>query len=242
MTTRAVLFDLDDTLVAFDAVTEQSWSQVCLEYHRAGHQVDPGVLAARIRESSDWYWGDAHRHRWGRANILEARREVVSRAFAAVDLPKADAIALADRYSRVRLTNMYVFEGVHPLLERLRTDGRSLALVTNGDSVGQRAKIRRFGLAEYFSTILIEGELGFGKPDPRVYETALARLGTTPSQARMVGDNLAWDIEAPQKAGIAAIWIDRNGAGLPPNSEVSPWRTIRTISELPRILGLEGSQ
>lgn len=241
MTVRAVLFDLDDTLVAFDAVTDQSWHQVCLDYHRAGHQVDPGVLAARIKDSSDWYWGDDDRHRWGRANILEARREIVSRAFAAMDLPKADAIALADHYSSVRLKNMYLLEGVHPTLGRLQHTGHSLALVTNGDGAGQRDKIARFGLADYFSAILIEGELGIGKPDPRVYETALARLGAAPSQALMVGDNLAWDVEAPQKAGIAAVWIDRNGAGLPPESTVTPWRIIRAISELPKVLGMEVS-
>lgn len=114
--------------------------------------------------------------------------------------------------------------------------------MTSGDSSGQREKIHRLGLAEYFSAVLIEGERGFGKPDLRVYETAFARLGAHPAQARMVGDNLAWDIEAPQKAGIAAVWVARNGAGLPPESPVTPWRIIRTICELPKVLGMEVSR
>jgi putative hydrolase of the HAD superfamily len=47
-----------------------------------------------------------------------------------------------------------------------------------------------------------------------------------------VGDNLEWDVAAPQRLGIAGIWLDVAGAGLPPASLVHPDRIIRSLTEL----------
>ena len=83
----------------------------------------------------------------------------------------------------------------------LRESGRRLALLTNGAAAAQRRKIARFEIADLFDAILVEGELGFGKPDERVYLRALNALGVTPADAWMVGDNLDFDVAAPQKLG-----------------------------------------
>jgi putative hydrolase of the HAD superfamily len=227
-----VLFDLDDTLVAFDAVTNSSWREVCLEYTTANPGVDPEALFAAIREVSDWYWSDPERHRIGRNNMAPARRNVVRQAFRTLDLPPAEADALADRYGRVRLDNMYILPATQSILHFLRSKRYRLGLLTNGDGETQRYKIERFDLARYFDTILIEGEIGFGKPDVRMYQLALSTLGLKPDQAYMVGDNLSWDVEAPQEMGIRAIWIDRKGKGLPADSPLTPHRVIRDISEV----------
>ncbi len=90
----------------------------------------------------------------------------------------------------------------------------------------------RFGLAELFDLILIEGELGFGKPDPRIYEKALDEMEVAPSDSWMVGDNLEWDVAQPQQLGIFSIWVDSRGAGLPAGNNVRPDRIVRRLSEL----------
>ena len=233
-----VLFDLDDTLVAFDAVTNSSWREVCLEYSTANPGVDPEALFASIKKVSDWYWSDPDRHRIGRNNLPVARRSVLREAFQTMDLPEDHADAMAERYSTVRLDNMYVLPGAHSTLDLLRSKGYRLALLTNGDGETQRYKIERFDLGRYFDTILIEGELGFGKPDLRMYRLALSTLGLKPEQTCMIGDNLNWDVEAPQELGIRAIWIDRKGTGLPIGSNVVPHRIIRNISEVPCIFNV----
>ncbi len=48
----------------------------------------------------------------------------------------------------------------------------------------------------------------------------------------MVGDNLEWDVAAPQRLGIRGVWIDRNGAGLPAGSTVVPHSVIPAIPRL----------
>ena len=232
-----VLFDLDDTLVAFDAVTNSSWREVCLEYSTAKPGMDPAVLFAAIKKVNDWYWSDPERHRIGRNNLPVARRNVLREVFMTLDLPESDADAMAERYSTVRLDNMYVLPGAHFILELLCSKGCRLALLTNGDGETQRYKIERFDLSKYFETILIEGELGFGKPDLRIYRLALSTLGLKPEETCMIGDNLNWDVEAPQELGIRTIWIDRKERGLPIGSKAMPHRIIRNISEVPTILG-----
>jgi putative hydrolase of the HAD superfamily len=161
-----------------------------------------------------------------------ARRKIVREAFLTMDLPEVDADAVVERYSTVRLENMYLLPGAQPTLDLLLSRGYRLGLLTNGDGKTQRYKIKRFDLAKYFKTILIEGELGFGKPDARMYRLALSALGLKPEQTYMVGDNLNWDVEAPQHLGIRAIWIDRKETGLPIGSTAAPHRVIRDISEV----------
>ena len=114
----------------------------------------------------------------------------------------------------------------------LRESGRRLALLTNGAAAAQRRKIARFEIADLFDAILVEGELGFGKPDERVYHRALGALGVTPADAWMVGDNLDFDVAAPQKLGLSAVWIDVRGAGLPDESAVKPDYIVRSLVEL----------
>ena len=57
-------------------------------------------------------------------------------------------------------------------------------------------------------------------------------LGVTAPETWMIGDNLEWEVEAPQRLGIYAIWIDVHGDGLPADSTVKPDRIIRSLTEL----------
>ena len=93
------------------------------------------------------------------------------------------------------------------------------------------AELRR-GFAHRFDHIQIEGEHGFGKPEERAYLHAMQTLGVTASETWMIGDNLEWEVVAPQRLGIYAIWIDVHGDGLPADSTVKPDRIIRSLTEL----------
>ena len=60
----------------------------------------------------------------------------------------------------------------------------------------------------------------------------LAALDVEASDTWMVGDNLEWEVVAPQRLGIHAIWHDVAGEGLPEGSAVRPDRVIRSLHEL----------
>jgi putative hydrolase of the HAD superfamily len=142
------------------------------------------------------------------------------------------AIRLADRFTAYREEQMFVFPGAHDAIDALKALGVKLALVTNGAAGIQRAKVERFALTHRFDHIQIEGEHGFGKPDERAYLHAMQALGVSAPETWMIGDNLEWEVEVPQRLGIYAIWIDVHGQGLPANSVVKPDRIIRSLTEL----------
>ncbi len=117
-------------------------------------------------------------------------------------------------------------------LVALRDRGLKLALGTNGSTEGQRHKIERFDLARHFDAVLVEGEMGYGKPDERAYRDALRAIDARPEETTSVGDHLTWDVAAPQRLGMTGIWNDHAGVGLPADSDVIPDRVTRSVTEL----------
>ncbi|MGE0224602.1 MAG: HAD family hydrolase [Acetobacteraceae bacterium] len=235
---RAILFDMDDTLISAYAQPELAWMAIAEEFRSTLHPLDPADVADAVSRASECFWADAERHRLGRLNLLDARAGIVSQAFEALARlgkrePRADlALQLAERYAAYRDEKMYLFDGAHTVVDGFRALGVKLALITNGSGPAQRRKIERFELEHRFDHIQIEGEHGFGKPEERAYRHAMAALGVEPHETWMVGDNLEWEIVAPQRLGIYAIWHDALGRGLPEASPVKPDRIIRSLIEL----------
>ena len=235
---RAVLFDLDDTIIRAYGRPEIAWQTVIGEFTEALAPLAPGAVLAAIRASADVFWAEPERHRVWRQRLREARREIVAAGFAELEKtgpavpPRAVQERLADRFSDYRNENLSLFPDAHATLDALRDRGVRLALITNGAALHQREKIARFDLAHRFDHIQIEGEHGFGKPEERAYRHALAALGAAPREAWIVGDNLEWEVIAPQKLGLFAIWMDAYGDGLPDGHAARPDRIIRALGEL----------
>jgi len=230
---KAILFDLDDTILA-DAVNgDRCWRIVCDRFAAEAPGLTPDRLLAEIDRMRTWYWSDPDRHRRGRLDLDRARQELVGMALQALGVDAPDlGRRIAQEFSALRNEAIQPLPGAIDTLCRLRERGVRLALLTNGSSAAQRLKIDRFGLAPLFDCILIEGEFGAGKPDERIYRHACEQLGAAPAEAWMVGDRLDWDVAGPQRLGILAIWVDNAGQGLPPSSPVRPDRIIRSLPEL----------
>src|SRR6516165_6054264 len=238
MLPQAILFDLDDTLIHAHGGAEAAWLAVTLELADELAPLAPREVADAIGAFARNFWADPERHRLWRVRLWDARREIVAMSFAGLakmgrPVPPAEVVRrLADRFSANRDDQMRLFPDAHNVVDALKARGMRLALVTNGAAKDQRAKIERFDLARRFDHIQIEGEHGFGKPDERAYLHAMQALEVSAGDTWMVGDNLEWEVEVPQRLGIYAIWIDVHGDGLPPGSSVKPDRIIRSLTEL----------
>jgi putative hydrolase of the HAD superfamily len=235
---HAILFDMDDTILAVSGSARVVWTRIAEEFATALAPLATAEIVTAIEAQSRRLWSDNARNRVWRGRIGEARRHIVANAFAVLAaagkaVPPPDiGNAMADRFTLIRDQELYVFPGAHETLDRLKRLGVRLALVTNGAAEPQRAKIVRFVLAERFDHVQIEGEHGFGKPEERAYTHALEALGVGPRETWMVGDNLEWEISAPQRLGIYGIWYDGYATGLPPDCDVRPDRIIRSFPEL----------
>jgi putative hydrolase of the HAD superfamily len=230
---KAILLDLDDTIVALSGSADPCWRLVCERFSGQVGGLTPQALFDAIKESRAWFWSDSQRHQRGRMDLVAARREIVAHAFdrLGIDAPEL-ANEAADTFSRERDEGIYLLPGAAEALRHFRRQGVRLALITNGTADSQRHKIERFGLVPFFDCIVIEGEFGAGKPDGRVYAYALAQLDVQPEEVWMVGDNLEWDVAGPQRIGIKGIWIDSAGSGLPEDSSVRPDFIVGSLAEL----------
>jgi putative hydrolase of the HAD superfamily len=233
---RAMLIDMDETILSAYGRPELAWTIVATEFAGELEPLSPQQVAAAISTCARAFWATGEAA-W-RMKLAEARHGIVKGGFAALAartkavLPDDLAIRIADRFTAYRDEQMFVFPGAHEAIDALKARGVKLALVTNGAAEIQRAKIERFALAHRFDHIQIEGEHGFGKPDERAYRHAMQALDVSAGDTWMVGDNLEWEVEVPQRLGIYAIWIDVHGDGLPPGSSVKPDRIIRSLTEL----------
>jgi putative hydrolase of the HAD superfamily len=96
--------------------------------------------------------------------------------------------------------------GLKPMLQTLQAQNLKLGIITNGPSPFQERKIEAMGIAPYFSTVLVSTAEGVRKPDAEIFHRALTRLGVEPHEAVFVGDNPEADIAGAQAFGMRAVW------------------------------------
>jgi putative hydrolase of the HAD superfamily len=233
---RAILFDLDDTLIRAYAQPEEAWTRLLHVFapHLEAHDAAAiETVRIAIMEEARAFWNDrAEAAKW-RLDIAGARRLSVRRGLARLGYrDEALADRIADAFTELRRAEYRLYPDALATVDTLRERGVRLALVTNGAGEIQRAKIARFELEHRFHHIQIEGEFGLGKPEPDVYRHALERLGCDACDAWMVGDNYEWEVEAPQKLGLCGIWYDPFDAGIPAHATAQPARVIKRLGEL----------
>ncbi|WP_258111589.1 HAD family hydrolase [Alicyclobacillus sp. SP_1] len=105
-----------------------------------------------------------------------------------------------------------------------------VAIVTNGSIHRQKAKISNSNLGDCFDTIIISEEVGFWKPDNRIFELALNKLNVQPEETLFVGDDIEKDIGGCQKANIKGIWF--NPYSNKNDTEIQPFAEINSLDKL----------
>ena len=233
---KAILFDLDETIISFGS-RRQILQEVIEEFGDVFAPFTPQAAGQAMEDGFRAFWSDEARAAVWRQNLVEGRILAVEQGFSTLR-PQAPALtaefarAFGARFHAYREEQAKFFPGALETIQALRARNVLLALVTNGAAAPQRAKVERFALAPLFHHIQIEGEAGFGKPQEQAYLHAMRTLDVAPQETWMVGDNLEWEVAAPQRLGIFSIWHDHLGEGVPAGSNVRPDRIIRSIAEL----------
>jgi phosphoserine phosphatase len=255
---RAVLLDLDDTLIVEEAAAVATFAATAA-VAAARHPIDAGALAqdaqARARELwraaptypycerigiSSWegmwcrFEGEAGDVPALRRWAPDYRREAWRRALAdhgVVDDQLADE--LAERFGAERRERHETFADAEPALDALASR-YGLALLTNGASCLQREKLAASGLADRFDAVVVSGEVGTGKPDAVMFGHAVDALGVERDEAVMAGDNLLKDVDGAISAGLHAVWVDRRGEPRP--ADRPDLLAVRDLGDLPALV------
>ncbi len=207
---RAVLFDLDDTLV---------------DHHHASHAAIAGVrerfaelqaveLAALAAEHQRLLELLHHDVAMGARTPAEARVERYRRLFEFVGADPRYCTAATELHRRLYQANRRAVDGALELVVHLRERLR-IAVVTNNTVAEQTEKLAAFGFAPHVDLLVTSEEVGAAKPDPRIFRVALERLECEAHEAVMIGDAWHADVLGAAGAGIRALWLNRHGAAHP---------------------------
>jgi FMN phosphatase YigB (HAD superfamily) len=220
----AVLFDFGGTLDA-PGIT---WKERAFRLYRAaGVTSDPAVFDPIFYQADDALVGTVP--------VTLPLADTVRRVFAGVSA----GLAVADAGLTERLAEAFVTDARDHLDASVRVLGRladryRLGIVSN--FYGNLAAIcAEAGLAPLLGVVADSTALGIGKPDPRIFQHALAALGTAPAQAWFVGDSRPRDMEAARALTMRHVWIVEASATAPaPCCAGDP--VIRSLDELEAVL------
>jgi putative hydrolase of the HAD superfamily len=113
--------------------------------------------------------------------------------------------------------------GAIETVKAVKADGRKIGIVTNGNERVQLAKLASIGLSDILDVVVISEAVGLKKPDPAIFALAVEKLGVPAGETLFVGDNPEVDIVGAAAAGLQTAWF-RNGEtwpeGLEPRADV----------------------
>ncbi len=256
---KTILFDLDETLILEESVEHRALEQAGKLAKSVANVTPTELLKKRVlkRARELWYstpvidycreigissweglWaefnGDNEILIWLRNWSPSYRFETWSQALSDIGVESESlALNLAEKYVEIRKGLFELFPETTTILDYLRGKVQ-LVLATNGASDLQRLKLETSGLAAYFDEVLVSGDIGFGKPNPRFFEHALRLANAEPEETLMVGDNLERDIAGAQDFGIKGVWVNRNRKEL---GETQPFAVIQNLLELSDLVG-----
>jgi putative hydrolase of the HAD superfamily len=259
MEIKAVLFDLDDTLIVDEAVSMEAMKSTAeLATSLAGVSAPLFVNESRKVGAELWSRGSCHHYTkaigisfneclWGefegeaaelkalRAWALDYRVAVFDAALRAQEVSDGEiAERLAEHFSKARRQLQRLMPDAVETLARLKRSCK-VALLTNGAPDLQREKIAASGLGRHFDAIAVSGEHGIGKPRPEIFHRLLKELDVEPEAAVMVGNSLERDIAGALNAGLAAaIWLQVPGSE--EHDDVTPHHTVRGLHEVPPLV------
>lgn len=255
---KAIFFDLDDTLLWDQKSVKVAFENTCkLAEEKYGIDAEKFEEAVRDAARSLYQSYDTYEFTqliginpfeglWG--NFLEEhddfpkmrenspiyRQNAWTNGLKAFGIDDPDfGYLLAEQFPKERRGNPYVYEETFRVLDELKGKYK-LLLLTNGSPDLQKTKLSITPKIEtYFDHVLISGNFGRGKPDPKMFEHALQLMDLSKDEVIMVGDNLMTDILGSNRIGMKNVWINRHNKK---RNEVVPTYEITHLEELFGIL------
>ena len=214
--TRAVLFDLYETLVDYDEATSRAFSD---------------SMAELLGQPKDEF-----ARTWRSGRPLRETGPLGTYLLETLGLDAQQATAVTQRrqaWSRKLLAHPRA--GAVETLRELRTRGLVTGMITVcSDDVP--AVWNETPFAELFDAVVFSCLVGLRKPDPRIYLLACERLGVQPEDAVFVDDGANDELGGAERVGMRAILIHRAEHD-PASHEVAEWRGPR-VTQLPQLLEL----
>ena len=212
---KAIIFDLDRTLFNIDIPEEKALTSVHKHFVPEHIELDHFIDTYKI-ENEKW-WQKRSREN---ATLYQVRHNSFIDLYKTlkINLPKPVEF-ISKHYIGEAQKHWVLYDGVNQMLDRLHAENYQVALVTNGFSTVQHPKLDFMDMKKYFHVITISDEVGFAKPDRKIFDITIDKLGIHKDEVVYVGDNLHDDYKGSQNAGIKFLWFNEHHH---PNPEKVP--------------------
>jgi len=223
---KAVIFDVDETLLDHSGAQRDTLNDFYQKHDRVKKLDQEEFIKLWAEESEK----SMQRFLSGELSFEKQRVERVKIIFRQLGEELADKAAhkLFQEFLAQYRGNIRVFDDVVPCLESLSK--YKLGIVSNGDSSEQRYKLNKTGLAPYFSSIVVSGDINIAKPSPEIFQTSLKELDVCANEALYIGDSLGIDVRGAQGAGLDALWLVRDSRAT--EGAVNSTTVINSLAEI----------
>ena len=239
---RAILFDLGNTLIHFDAV----WPEVIQEadaallrhLHSQGFAVEEDRFLADFRTRLNRYYAERE------TEFIEHTTAYILRTvladFGYPDVSDENLAAALKSLYAVSQSHWQVEDDAHATLSALHADGYRMGIVSNAsDDNDVQALVDKAQVRGFLDFVLSSAACGIRKPNPRIFQIAMENWDFPSDEVAMVGDTLGADNLGAQHAGLSSIWLTRR-AEAPGNRDhadtIQPDASIARLSHLRQFL------
>lgn len=244
---KAVLFDMDDTLIDWsglqgdiNSIELDHWQNVYNYLTHLNYPLPPfDDFWQQLHEAMINAWTEAKKS-WAGVSFIQLMHDFLQNC--GLDMTQINIDAVLRAYNWGPLPGVTPFDDTLPVLKQLKDNGYKIGLITNAmQPMWMRdVELRAFGILDYLDARLTSGDVGFMKPHPFIYWQALELLEVQPEESVFVGDRPANDIAGANEAGLTSVLmspphLERELEGIRPNFIISKLEEL-----LPILAQLEG--
>ena len=234
---KAILFDLDGTLIKDQEVTDYAFNKVIaiLSNYR---KINKDNFKETVKSVAKSIWNTSPHHLidpdidhdeieglWAKYSMGEGltietlngwsneyRVKTWTEVLNSLEIYEQDlVIRCMDQFIKAR-QSYELYSDSKPILKELSKSFK-LGLITNGVSTLQRQKVIGSNIGHFFDEIVVSGEVNSHKPDTKIFHHLCKRLKVEPEECVMIGDNPIKDIKAAKTINMSTILINRNVKG-----------------------------
>lgn len=219
---NCIMMDIDNTLLAFDAAEHKALLETLQQFSLPCDE----AAVSRYHEINSSLWGELNKGKIRRDKLVVERFDRFVKEIGAA----AKAAELNRAYTEHLATHADVIPGAEEALQELAEVATMIA-VSNGTESVERGRLKLSGFEKYFDDIFISEAVGVSKPNPKIFQMAMRKLGIEHSdKVLVVGDSLSADIQGGVNAGLDTCWVNMNG--LENESGLTPTYEVKALCEL----------
>lgn len=221
-----IVFDADGTLFDYDTAESRALEESFLE---AGLAFEP-VFVEVYRTINQSVWSDFEKGSISQERLRTLRFEMLLEHTGG----DYDPGALGSLYLSKISVRAELIEGAEEVVFNL-SKRMNLGLLTNGIAEVQHSRLARSSIGDSFRTVVISGEVGFAKPDPRIFDELFLRMGNPlRNEVLLVGDSLASDMRGGADYGLDTCWFNPSGGTC--DEDIRITFEIGNLTDLPGIV------